>query len=109
MAVINTTRTPRANTNDCIYNTFISFQMILFIPGPYLGIAGAAFLEKPVCEPLVPVMPSVVLPHNECMLLETAHLFKALKIALSDLEKFYDQLRNQQDLDISDLNDQLYM
>ena len=90
------------NTNDCIYN-------ILFIPGSYLGIAGAAFLEKPVCKPLVPVMPLFVLPHNEHMLLETSCLFKALKIALSDLEKFYDQLRNQQDLDISDLNDQLYM
>lgn len=81
--------------------------MIPFIPGPYLGVAGAAFLEKPICEPLVPVMPLFILPHNERMLLETARLFKALKIALSDLEKFYDQLSNQQDLDISGLNDQL--
>lgn len=50
-----------------------------------------------MCEPLTMVMPLFHLPHNEHMLLETARTFKALKIALADLERFYDQLIDQQD------------
>ncbi|RUS19244.1 hypothetical protein BC937DRAFT_87785 [Endogone sp. FLAS-F59071] len=57
--------------------------------GPYLGIAAAVFLERPVCEPITPLMPLFYLPHNKSMMLQTARSFKALKIALANLEEFY--------------------
>ncbi|CAG8439846.1 13274_t:CDS:2 [Funneliformis caledonium] len=65
---------------------------LVYLAGPYMGVAGAVFLENPVCEPLTPVMPLFYLPHHEDILLGTAYVVKALKIALTNLEKFYDQL-----------------
>lgn len=66
--------------------------------GPYVGVAGAVFLDLPVCEPLTPVMPLFYLPHNKHMMLQTARMFKALKVAIADLEAFYSQLFDQQHL-----------
>jgi serine/threonine protein kinase len=67
--------------------------MILFnFAGPYIGVAGAVFLGRPVCEPLTPVMPLFYLPHHENIILGTAYVVKALKIALDNLEKFYNNL-----------------
>ncbi|CAG8616235.1 8093_t:CDS:2, partial [Paraglomus brasilianum] len=68
---------------------------------PCLGIAGVVFLDEPVCKPLTPVMPLFYHPHHEDMLLRTACMFKALKIALNDLERFYDQLNQDSDIQLN--------
>ena len=73
----------------CISVTEFSF---FSFTGPYVGVAGAAFLDVPVCEPLTPVMPLFFLPHNKCMMAEVARALKSLKVAIADLESFYDDL-----------------
>ncbi|CAG8588843.1 15268_t:CDS:2 [Funneliformis mosseae] len=65
---------------------------LVYLAGSYMGVAGVVFLENPVCEPLTPVMLLFYLLHHEDILLKTAYVVKALKIALTNLEKFYDQL-----------------
>ncbi|CAG8490655.1 803_t:CDS:2 [Paraglomus occultum] len=74
---------------------------LMYLAGPYLGVAGAVFLTTPVCEPLTPVMPLFYRPHHEDMLLRTACVLKALKIALNDLEIFYDQLSHDSNIKLS--------
>nr|CAG8602539.1 15414_t:CDS:2 [Entrophospora candida] len=71
---------------------------LVYLAGPYMGVAGAVFMGKPVCEPLTPVMPLFYLPHHEKIILETAYVVKALKIALINLETFYDQLSQHSEI-----------
>ncbi|RUS20429.1 hypothetical protein BC937DRAFT_95255 [Endogone sp. FLAS-F59071] len=68
---------------------------LMYLAGPYLGIAAAVFQDKPVVEPITQVMPLFCLPHNESMMLQNARIFKALKIALADLEELYGKLTEQ--------------
>ncbi|CAJ0829971.1 9566_t:CDS:2, partial [Entrophospora sp. SA101] len=71
---------------------------LVYLVGPYMGVAGAVFMGKPVCEPLTPVMPLFYLPHHEKIILETAYVVKALKMALINLETFYDQLSQHSEI-----------
>lgn len=95
------------NSNYFIDSTALFIACFLFLnhfinfAGPYLGVAGAVFLTEPVCEPLTPVMPLFYRPHHEDMLLRTACMLKALKIALNDLEIFYDQLSHDSNIQLN--------
>ena len=55
-----------------------------------MGIAGAAFLDKAICEPLTPIVPLFYINHNENILYQTAHMLKSLKVALGKLRNIYD-------------------
>ena len=69
--------------------------LLVYVSGPYFGVAGAVFLGLPIIEPLTPLMPLFDLPHNERLLLETARVLQALKIAVGELEAYYGRLANQ--------------
>ena len=69
--------------------------LLVYVAGPYIGVAGAAFLGLPVVEPMTPMMPLHHLAQNERLLLATARMLRALKMALEDLDRYYNDLSKE--------------
>jgi hypothetical protein len=69
--------------------------LLVYVAGPYIGVAGAAFLGLPVVEPMTPMMPLYHLEQNE-LLLAAARMLSALKTALVDLDGYYKNLAQEQ-------------
>jgi len=67
-------------------------SLLLYVAGPYLGVAGAAFLGLPVVEPLTPLVPLFYLPFDEDLMLGAARVLQAVKTAMHELETYYDRL-----------------
>ena len=60
--------------------------------GPSICISGAVFHEFISVDPLTPMMHLFFLPHNPFMT-QLARVFKALKIGLLELKKYYENLQ----------------
>ena len=60
-------------------------MLLLHLTGPYLGVVGAVFTDKAVCQPLTAVLPLYYVDYNYRMMQDTARVFRALKIALTEL------------------------
>src|SRR4051794_15770004 len=41
----------------CLFSFYFTQLTYLCFAGSYLGVAGAAFFEMPICEPLTPMIP----------------------------------------------------
>ena len=59
----------------------------------YVGIAGAIYSERASFDPLSPVIPLLFLNHYPESMLLVARVFRALKICLSELETYYENLK----------------
>jgi len=66
-----------------------SFFCIL--AGPYFQVFGTIFLDNLHVDPLTPMYPLFVLPHDRNMMLQLVRCFKALKNGLKRLENSYEQ------------------
>ncbi|CAG8657060.1 1278_t:CDS:1, partial [Paraglomus brasilianum] len=74
---------------DCygLHPTFL-----IYLAGPYLGIAGAVFGEKCVVEPLTPLIPLMQLRFDDELLSMAANIFQLLKQSLESLKDYYNKL-----------------
>ena len=66
---------------------------LIYLTGPYVGIAGAVYSERASFDPLSPVIPLLFLNHYPESMLLVARVFRALKICLSELETYYENLK----------------
>jgi len=73
-------------------------SLLLYVAGPYLGVAGAAFLGLPVVEPLTPLVPLFYLPFDEDLMLGAARVLQAVKTAMCELEAYYGGLASRASL-----------
>ncbi|CAG8635486.1 11276_t:CDS:1, partial [Paraglomus occultum] len=74
---------------DC-YGLHLTF--LIYLAGPYLGIAGAVFGEKCVVEPLTPLIPLMQLRFDDELLSMAANTFRLLKQSLESLKDYYSKL-----------------
>ncbi|KAF0471084.1 proteinkinasesubdomain-containingproteinpkl/ ccin9 [Gigaspora margarita] len=74
---------------DCygLHPTFL-----IYLAGPYLGIAGAVFGENCVIEPLTYLIPLIQLRFDDELLSSAANTFRLLKQSLESLKDYYDKL-----------------
>ena len=77
-----------ANTNSTIENG-LNPAFIIYIAGPYLGVAGAVFGNDFTMEPLTSMLPLLYLKNAPEMMMVTVHTLVALKLALKELEDYY--------------------
>ena len=68
-------------------------SLLLYVAGPYLGVAGAAFLGLTVVEP-----PLFYLPFDEDLMLGAARVLQAVKTAMCELEAYYGDLASRASL-----------
>ena len=62
---------------------------LLYLVGPHLGITGAAYIDKIVCDPLTPILPLYFLPHERKKMEAIAYAVRALKNGIAELKSYY--------------------
>ncbi|CAG8824948.1 17296_t:CDS:2, partial [Gigaspora margarita] len=74
---------------DCygLHPTFL-----IYLAGPYLGIAGAVFGENCIIEPITYLIPLIQLRFDNELLFSAANTFRLLKQSLESLKDYYDKL-----------------
>ncbi|CAG8487826.1 3297_t:CDS:2 [Paraglomus brasilianum] len=89
------------NANSTIQNG-LNPAFIIYIAGPYLGVAGAVFGNDFTMEPLTSMLPLLYLKNAPEMMMVIVRTLVALKLALKELVDYYST--PQVIPDISDLN-----
>jgi len=62
---------------------------LLYLAGPYLGIAGAVLGKEFTMEPLTPMLPLLFVEHDLNLMESLARTLLALKIGLRELKNYY--------------------
>ncbi|CAG8658852.1 8479_t:CDS:1, partial [Paraglomus brasilianum] len=70
-----------ANTNSAIQKG-LNPAFIIYIAGPYLGVAGAVFGNDFTMKPLTSMLPLLYLKNAPEMMMVTVHTLAALKLVL---------------------------
>ncbi|CAG8666149.1 5271_t:CDS:2 [Funneliformis caledonium] len=63
--------------------------ILLYLAGPYIGMAGAIQGNKFLCDPLSPTLPLLFTQHYQEYMLSVAKFFAAYKKALDNLGEYY--------------------
>jgi hypothetical protein len=87
-----------ANTNNTIRKG-LNPSFILYLSGPYLGIAGAVFGKDFTIDPLTHVLPLLYLKNDPEMMVSITRTFKALKTVLGELKNYYSEFQVTQHID----------
>ncbi|CAG8545498.1 10533_t:CDS:2 [Ambispora leptoticha] len=62
---------------------------LIIISGPYFSVSGAVFADVAIIDPLTPVFPLIWQKYDEAMMVSIAKTFRALKISLQLLDRYY--------------------
>lgn len=66
--------------------------LLMTIAGPHMGICAAVQGRGPCVDPVVPLLPLLVLKHDRRMMVAVTRALKATKICLRDLKVYYNNL-----------------
>jgi hypothetical protein len=66
--------------------------LLLTIAGPHMGIAAAAHARGPCVDPVVPMLPLLVLKQDKLLMEMVARALKATKLCVQELRAYYEAL-----------------
>ena len=66
--------------------------LIIVIAGPHMGVSAAVHARGPCVDPVVPLLPLLVLKQDLAMMSAVARALKAIKVCVSGLIAHYEQL-----------------
>jgi hypothetical protein len=66
--------------------------LLVQIAGPNMGISAAVHAQGPCFDPVVPMLPLMVLKHDTAMMIKVARALRAAKEGVDNLTEFYERL-----------------